>query len=347
MPAEVLERARDELLDWRATGMSVWELPFTGSEFKEIAAAARADLRDLLAVPPHYKLLFMHGGASAQFSLVPMNLLRGKTSADYVETGHWARKAINEARRYCRVNVAASGAGRHFTRLPSRRTWKLRADAAFCHLTSNETADGLEYHWIPDTGAVPLVADMTSSFLSRPIDISRYGLIYAGAQKNIGPAGLTVVIVREDLIGAALAATPSVFDYKVQADSDGRFNTPLTYGIYLAGLVFEWLKARGGLAAMAEASRRKAAKLYAAIDASDFYHCPVAVPDRSRMNVCFGLVEPALVATFSSEAARNGLVNLVGHGAVGGLRASLYNAMPEDGVDALIAFMDDFARAHR
>jgi phosphoserine aminotransferase len=343
MPRPVLEAARDELLDWRGRGHSVWELPFTGADYKRIAAEAQADLRALLNIPADYEVLFMHGGASAQFSVVPLNLLDADGTADYVMTGHWAKKAIVEARRFGAVSVVAEGP-EGFTALPARESWKLNPDADYCHITANETGDGLEYHWTPETGETPLVADMTSNILSRPFDVSRYGLIYAGAQKNIGPAGLCVVIVRRDLVGRARRATPSVFDYQVQIDTDGRFNTPLTYAVYLAGLVFDWLKAEGGVAAMARAAERKSGKLYRAIDGGDFYHCPVAIADRSRMNVCFGLAEPSLEPLFLTEAEAHGLVNLKGHAAIGGIRASLYNAMPEAGVDALVEFMADFAQ---
>ncbi len=347
MPEEVLAQARDEMLDWGGTGMSVMEMPFTGGEFRAIAAAAREDLRELLAIPSGHKLLFMQGGASAQFSLVPMNLLRVKRQADYVETGYWSRKAIAEAARYCRVSVAASAAATGFDRVPPNASWAVSRDAAFCHITSNETADGVEYHWTPETGEVPLVADMTSSFLSRPLDVSRYGLIYAGAQKNIGPSGLTIVIVREDLLGAALPGTPTVFDYKVQADTDSMANTPMTYAIYLAGLVFRWLKRKGGLEAMARINDGKSARLYTAIERSEgFYRCRVVPPDRSRMTVCFTLREDGVTERFLAQAREAGLVNLGGHSAVGAIRAGLFNAMPEGGVEALVEFMDEFARAH-
>jgi phosphoserine aminotransferase len=323
------------------------EMPFTGPEFKAIAAAARDDLRALLGIPSHYALLFTQGGASAQFSLVPMNLLRVKRRADYVETGYWSRKAMAEARRYCEVRVAASGAASGFSCVPPPDAWTVSPDSAYCHITSNETADGLEYHWTPEPGAVPLVADMTSDFLSRPIDVARYGVIYAGAQKNVGPAGLTIVIVRNDLIGAALPGTPSVFEYKVQADQGSMANTPTTWSVYVAGLVFRWLQQRGGLAEMARVNARKAARLYAAIEESrGFYRCRIAPADRSRTIVCFTLREPGLTPAFLAAARERGLVNLEGHPAVGGLRAALFNAMPEAGAAALAGFMDDFARAH-
>lgn len=346
MPREVLAQARDEMLDWRGSGVSVLEMPFTGSEFKEILTRAIEDLRDLLAIPRTYRVLFLQGGAYAHFAMVPMNLLRGRPRADYVETGHWSRRAIGEARRYCGVDVVASGERDDFHRVPPRRTWRLNADAAYCHITTNETAQGLQFHWTPDTGDVPLVADMTADFLSRPIDITRYGLIYASAQKNVGPAGLTIVIVRDDLLGGALPGTPTVFNYTVQADNDSTVNTPPTYAVYVAGLVFQWLKGQGGLPAVARMNRRKSARLYAAIDASGFYRCPVVAADRSLANVCFRLPNESLEAGFLADAGRHGLLNLKGHSAFGGIRASLYNAMPEKGVDALIDFMERFSRRH-
>lgn len=344
MPREVLEQARDELLDWNGTGQSVWEMPFTGPDYRSIAEAAEADLRALLDIPSDYHVLFLQGGASAQFSLVPLNLAGPDDLVDYVETGHWAHRAIGEARRYCRVNVVASNAADGFRALPPRGSWQLSKHAAYCHITSNETANGLEFHSVPDVGEVPLVADMTSNLLSHPIDIARYGLVYAGAQKNIGPAGLTILIVRDDLIGRARPETPTVFNYQVQVESHGRVNTPLTYAIYLAGLVFRWLRECGGLSAIGAVNARKSAKLYDAIDQSAFYECLVARSDRSRMNVCFELADPDLQTDFLEQAAGQGLMNLKGHSAIGGLRASLYNAMPEAGVDALIAFMEDFER---
>ena len=346
MPREVLAQARDEMLDWRATGMSVLEMPFTGPEFGEILARAVDDLRELLAIPRDYRVLFLQGGAYAHMALVPMNLLRGRERADYVETGHWSRRAIAEAQRYCHVDVAASGEADNFTRVPRRQTWRLNPNAAFCHITTNETAQGVQFHWTPKTGEVPLVADMTSDFLSGPVDIARYGLIYASAQKNVGPAGLTIVIVREDLLIEALPGTPTVFDYKVQADNDSRVNTPPTYAVYLAGLIFKWLKDQGGMPAIGRVNRGKSAKLYAAINASDFYRCPVVPADRSRVNVCFRLPDESLEADFLARAHRHGLLNLKGHGVTRGIRASLYNAMPEEGVNALIDFMEEFSRRH-
>ncbi|MCH4564520.1 3-phosphoserine/phosphohydroxythreonine transaminase [Halomonas sp. EGI 63088] len=346
MPREVLLQAQQELLDWRQSGMSVMEMPFTGEEFQTIMRQARQDLRELLGVPADYRILFLQGGASAQFSLLPMNLLPPGATADYVDTGHWSRKAIEEGSRYARINVAASGADHNYRHVPAQARWQLDPGAGYCHITSNETADGLAYHWLPDTGNVPLVADMTSDFLSRPIAIERFGVIYAGAQKNIGPAGLTIVIIRDDLIQPARPETPSAFSYRVQAESEGRFNTPLTYAVYIAGLVFRWLKRQGGLGAIAERNRRKSDRLYDAIDGSDVYVCPQRAADRSRMNACFHLADASLTTEFLRQARQQGLLNLQGHPAVGGLRASLYNAMPDAGVEALIAFMQAFAARH-
>ena len=344
LPEAVLEQARQEMLDWHGSGMSVMEMSHRGKEFIAIAAQAEADLRELMGIPSNYKVLFLQGGASTQFAAVPMNLLRGKGQADYINTGAWSKKAIGEAKRYCTVNVAATAEAENFTAVPAAADWRLDPGAAYLHYTPNETIGGVEFHWIPDSGEVPLVADMSSTILSRPVDVSRYGVIYAGAQKNIGPAGLTVVIVREDLMGETIAGTPTMLDYKVQADNESMYNTPPTYAWYLAGLVFAWVKAQGGLSAIAELNRRKADKLYAAIDGSDFYHSPVAPACRSWMNVPFTLAKPDLDATFLAEAKAVGLVTLKGHRSVGGMRASIYNAMPEAGVDALVAFMADFER---
>lgn len=346
LPDAVLERARAELLDWHGTGMSVMEMSHRGEEFVSIARQAEADLRRLMGIPDDYHVLFLQGGATSQFAMVPMNLLRGRGRADYLDTGLWSRKAIKEARRYCEVNVAASSEAGGYTTIPPRESWRLDPEAAYVHYTPNETIGGVEFHWIPDTGDVPLVADMSSTILSRPIDVSRFGLIYAGAQKNIGPAGLTVVIVRRDLVGETLPGTPTMFDYAAHAEAGSMLNTPPTFAWYLAGLVFQWLLEQGGLEAMAERNRRKAEKLYAAIDASDFYRNPVDPACRSWMNVPFTLADPALDATFLEEAKAAGLVALKGHRSVGGMRASIYNAMPEEGVDRLVEFMQDFERRH-
>jgi phosphoserine aminotransferase len=344
LPEEVLQQASQEMLDWRSSGMSVMEMSHRGEEFMSIAAAAETGLRDLLAVPREYKVLFLQGGATSQFAMVPMNLLRGRSQADYVHTGEWARKAIAEARKFCGVNIAASAEDRKFTYAPRQETWKLSPEAAYVHYTGNETIGGVEFHWIPDTGPVPLVCDLSSSLLSRPLDVGRFGLIYAGAQKNIGPAGLTIVIVHEDLIGHAPASTPSMFDYKVQADHDSMYNTPPTYAVYIAGLVFQWLKRRGGLAEMEKINIAKAQLLYDLLDRSGFYHSPVEKRDRSRMNIPFTLKDPNLDEEFLSQAAKHGLVQLKGHRSVGGMRASLYNAMPMEGVRALVQFMLEFER---
>jgi phosphoserine aminotransferase len=342
LPEPVLRQAASEMLDWNGSGVSVMEVSHRGKEFMALQAGIEADLRELLAIPANYKVLFLQGGAIGQNAIVPMNLLRGKKSADYVNTGAWSVRSIAEAAHYCRVNVAASGEAGGFTSIPKQSEWRLDAGAAYVHICANETIGGVEYHWVPDTGDVPLVADMSSNILSRPIDVSRYGLIYGGAQKNIGPAGLTFVIVREDLLGGALPITPDAFNYTIQAANNSMINTPPTFAIYLAGLVFRWIKEGGGLAAMAERNRAKAALLYGALDASDFYVNRVARDDRSLMNVVFQLPDPALDAPFLEGARAAGLIALKGHRLVGGMRASLYNAMPIEGVQALVAYMKDF-----
>jgi len=344
LPVEVLEQAREELLEWHGSGMSVMEMSHRGKAFVGIAEQAESDLRELLAVPDNYKVLFLQGGATAQFSAVPLNLLRDNDRADYLNTGSWSKKAIAEAQRFCTANVAGSSAEVKFTTVPRQDELQLDPQAAYVHYTPNETIGGVEFPYIPATGDVPLVADMSSTILSRPIDVSRFGIIYAGAQKNIGPAGLTVVIVRDDLIGHARAATPASLDYALQANNGSMYNTPPTYGWYFAGLVFQWLKRNGGLAAMGETNRRKAGKLYAAIDGSSLYSNPVDVECRSWMNVPFVLADAALDGRFLEEAQATGLTTLKGHRSVGGMRASIYNAMPEAGVDALIDFMADFEK---
>jgi phosphoserine aminotransferase len=346
LPESVLLRAQEEMLDWQGSGMCVAEMSHRGKEFMAIAAKAEADLRELLGVPANYKVLFLQGGASTQFAMVPMNLLRGAEGADYLNTGSWSKKAIAEARRYGRVNVAATTEDEHFTRAPKQSELKLKSAAAYLHYTPNETIEGVEFPYVPDCGGTPLVADMSSTLLSRPIDVSRFGVIYAGAQKNIGPAGLTIVIVREDLIGQPLAGTPTMLDYKIQADNDSMYNTPPTYAWYLAGLVFQWMKDLGGLDAMAVINQRKAQLLYRAIDASGFYQNPVAPDARSWMNVPFTLPTPDLDDPFIKGAKAAGLTTLKGHRSVGGMRASIYNAMPEAGVAALVAYMQEFERTH-
>lgn len=346
MPEAVLQQAGEEMLDWHGSGMSVMEMSHRGKDFMDIATRAERDLRELMNIPGHYKVLFLQGGASSQFAMVPVNLLRGRDKADYINTGSWSKKAIAEAKRFCQVNVAASSEEQGFTTIPPQLQWQLDESAAYVHYTPNETIGGVEFHWIPECGAVPLVADMSSTIMSRPVDVSRFGVIYAGAQKNIGPAGLTVVIVREDLIGAAMPGMPAMFDYKIHAENDSMYNTPPTYSWYMAGLVFDRLKQQGGISAIAEINKRKAERLYAAIDASDFYRNPVDPVCRSWMNVPFTLADAELDAQFLEQAAKAGLVALKGHRSVGGMRASIYNAMPEEGIEALVDFMDDFERRH-
>jgi phosphoserine aminotransferase len=344
LPAEVLSRAGDEMLDWRGSGMGVMEMSHRGKEFMGIAAEAEADLRGLLAIPTNYKVLFLQGGATLQFAQVPMNLLAGKGKADYVVTGEWSKKAVKEAKNYCDVAIAATSEDRNFTYAPKQ--WKVRPDAAYVHYCSNETIGGVEFHTVPSTGAVPLVADASSHFLSRPLDVSKFGLIYAGAQKNAGPAGLTFVIVREDLMGKAAKGTPTVMDYKLQADADSMLNTPASYSMYVAGLVFKWLKQQGGLASMEQKNIQKAQLLYDFLDASKFFSSVVAKEDRSRMNVPFTLKNPALDAEFLKGAEARGMVQLKGHRSVGGMRASIYNAMPIEGVQALVTYMKEFEKKY-
>jgi len=346
LPEPVLRQAAAEMLDWHGSGMSVMEMSHRGKEFIEIHAQAESDLRELMNIPKNYKVLFLQGGASAQFAVVPMNLLRGKTQADYTNTGEWSKKAISEAKKYCKVNVAASSEDASFSHVPKQAQWGLDPDAAYVHITSNETIGGVEFHWVPDTGNVPLVADMSSHILSRPMDVSRYGLIYGGAQKNIGPAGVTIVIVRDDLLGQALPVTPTVFNYKTQAENDSMSNTPATYGIYVAGLVFQWLKQLGGLAKMEQINRAKAGLLYDYLDQTEFYQSPVAKDDRSLMNIPFTLRSADLDKAFLKETEAAGLMQLKGHRSVGGMRASIYNAMPIEGVQALVQCMREFERKH-
>lgn len=341
LPDAVLERAKAEFLDYQGQGLSVMEMSHRSKAFVDIAERAEADLRTLLGVDDDYHVLFLQGGASMQFAMVPINL-GGQGTADYVHTGSWGSKAIEEARRVTRVHVAASSAER-FAHIPHASTWRPSPDACFCHITSNETIGGVQFHDFPRTEA-PLVADMSSDFLSRPIDVKRFGLIYAGAQKNVGPAGLCVVVARKDLCGRAPSGTPRILDYAVHAAHDSMFNTPPTYTWYLAGLVFEWLRRLGGVAAIAAVNRRKAAKLYAAIDASNFYSSPVARQDRSLMNVPFTLADPALDTDFLAGAHERRLLHLKGHRSVGGMRASLYNAVSEQAVDELIDYMQVFEK---
>jgi phosphoserine aminotransferase len=342
LPEEVLEQAAAEMLDWRGSGMSVMEMSHRGKQFIEIAAQAEKDLRELLKVAPNYKVLFLQGGARLHFAAVPMNLLGDRKAADYIYTGEWSKLAIREANRFCEVNVAASSEGKSFTYAPEQSSWQLDPASAYVHYVSNETIGGVEFHWVPDTGKVPLVADASSHFLSRPLDVSKFGLVYAGAQKNVGPAGLVIVIVREDLLGKAMQGTPTVLDYKVQAEADSMSNTPASYAWYVSGLVFQWLKKQGGLAAIEKKNIAKAKLLYDYLDSSSFFKNPVRKSDRSRMNIPFTLADPKLDAEFLKGAEERGMVQLKGHRAVGGMRASIYNAMPIEGVKRLVEYMKEF-----
>ncbi len=344
LPLEVLQQAQAELVNWHGSGMSVMEMSHRGKEYMSIQADAEADLRELMGIPANYKVLFLQGGASLQFAMVPMNLLRGKASADYLNTGEWSKKAIKEAKKYGAVNVVASSEDKNFSYAPAQSVWKLDPNAAYLHITQNETIGGVEIFGTPDTGAVPLVSDMSSNILSRPIDVSKFGLIYAGAQKNIGPAGLTIVIVREDLLGQTVAGTPTMMDYAIQAENDSMYNTPPTYAVYIAGLVFKMLKAKGGLAAMEKVNRAKAQILYDVLDASSFYSSPVARENRSLMNIPFTLKDAALDEEFLKGAKDRGMIQLKGHRSVGGMRASIYNAMPVAGVQALADWMKEFEK---
>lgn len=346
LPLEVLEQIRADIPDWSGTGMSVMEVSHRGKDFVAVAEQAEADIRELLQIPANYKVLFLQGGATLQFAMVPLNLSAAGQTVDYVNTGTWSKKAISEAGKFANVNVVADSSDKNFTYIPDENSWNLSDDAAYLHYTPNETIAGVEFHFVPDSGDTPLVADMSSTILSRPIDVSRFGVIYAGAQKNIGPAGITLAIVREDLIDKSRLDAPTLLTYKAFAEAGSMTNTPPTFAWYVAGLVFDYLKRRGGLSAMAEVNGRKAAKLYAAIDASDFYTNPVDPVARSWMNVPFILRDPSLDSTFLLESAQAGLTNLKGHRSVGGMRASIYNATTEQAVDALIGFMESFEKAN-
>ena len=346
LPDAVLERVRDDIPDWNGTGMSVMEVSHRSRDFMAVAAKAEQDLRDLLAIPVNYSVLFTQGGATLQFAMVPLNLSEQGDTVDYVLTGSWSRKAIGEAETYCNVNIVADGTAGNFTYIPPQESWRRSDDAAYIHYTPNETIAGVEFHYIPDVGHPPLVADMSSTILSRPVDISQFGVIYAGAQKNIGPAGLTLVIVRNDLLSIARSSMPTLLRYSVYVESDSMSNTPPVFAWYVAGLVFEHLLEQGGLSAIAEINERKSAKLYAAIDNSDFYSNSVLDNCRSRMNVPFALKDPSLDGKFLTESTAAGLTNLKGHRSVGGMRASIYNAVPEAAVDALIEFMTEFEQAN-
>ena len=346
LPEAVLTIASSEMLDWRGSGMSVMEMSHRGKEFIGIANKAESDLRKLLAIPSNYKILFLQGGALGENAIVPMNLVRGRSVADYVHTGEWSRKSIKEAKKYCTVNIAASAEDADFTYVPAQATWKLTSDAAYIHVCTNETIGGVEYQWTPETGDVPLVADMSSHILSRAIDVTKYGVIYGGAQKNVGPAGLTLVIVRDDLLDRALPYTPSAFHWQEQAAADSMVNTPPTYAIYIAGLVFEWLLGEGGVPAMERKNIAKSALLYDYLDTTRFYRSPARKEDRSRMNVRFHLQDASLDEFFLKGAKAAGMDQLKGHRAVGGMRASIYNAMPIEGVRALVSYMKDFERRY-
>ncbi len=342
LPKEVLKQAQSEMLDWNGTGMSVMEMPFTSDEFKSIAIQAETNLRLLLDLPDNYHILFMQGGAYGHFSLLAMNLLGKNKQADYVQTGHWSSRAINEAKRYGDINIVASSEESGFEHIPEQSEWNLNNKAAYCHFTSNETANGVQFHWTPETNDIPLIADVTSDFLSRKIDVSKYGMLYASAQKNIGIAGLSIVIIREDLLDQSMDVTPTVFNYGKQAKNNSRVNTLPTYSIYISGLIFRWLLELGGLDNVENMNKQKAGALYAAIDNDEQYYCVVNKADRSTVNICFNLKNKSMESTFLKEASNMGLINLKGHGARGGIRASIYNAMPQSGVDTLIDFMQDF-----
>ncbi|WP_394562012.1 3-phosphoserine/phosphohydroxythreonine transaminase [Aquipseudomonas alcaligenes] len=346
LPTAVLQRAQAEMLDWQGRGLSVMEMSHRSDEYVAIAEKAEQDLRDLLAIPTDYKVLFLQGGASQQFAEIPLNLLPEDGTADYIETGIWSKKAIEEARRYGNVNVAASAKGYDYFAIPGQNEWQLSKDASYVHYASNETIGGLQFDWIPQVGDTPLVVDMSSDILSREVDVSKFGLIYAGAQKNIGPSGLVVAIIREDLLGRARSVCPTMLNYKIAADNGSMYNTPATYSWYLSGLVFEWLKEQGGVAAMEQRNKAKKDLLYKAIDASDFYSNPIQASARSWMNVPFRLADEKLDKAFLAGADARGLLNLKGHRSVGGMRASIYNATGLDAVEALVAYMAEFEKEH-
>ncbi|BBB23801.1 phosphoserine aminotransferase [Isorropodon fossajaponicum endosymbiont JTNG4] len=343
LPTQVLKQMQDELLEYGNAHASVMEISHRGGDFMAMAKKSEQDLRDLMGIPSHYKVLFLQGGASAQFSMVPINLLQGKTKANYAHTGHWSKKAIAEGKRYCEVNICTDSSDNKYTNIDAFENWNIDPDGAYLHYTPNETIAGLEFDYVPEVG-MPLVADMSSSILSREVDVSKYGVIYAGAQKNIGIAGLTIVIVREDLMGNVVANQPVLFDYTTQANNDSMYNTPSTYPWYVASRVFEWLKQQGGLSAIAKINQTKAKTLYDAIDGSDFYSNPVAIKYRSRMNVTFLLADESLNGLFLEKAAANNLITLKGYRSVGGMRASIYNAMPQEGINELVNFMKAFEK---
>ncbi len=344
LPVDVMVKAQEEFTNWHGTGMSIMEMSHRSEEFIAVAAQAEQDLRDLLDIPANYRVLFLQGGATSQFAMVPLNLLRGKNSADYLHTGLWSGKALKEATRFCKINVAASSEENNFTSIPDPDTWKLSKDAAYVYCTDNETIHGVEFHYVPETGDIPLVSDMTSNLLSKPLDVKRYGIIFAGAQKNVGPAGLVVVIIREDLLGNAEKNIPSMFDYALHDKEQSMLNTPPTFGWYIAGLVFQWVKANGGVKEMQNLAKQKSRLLYDFIDSTDFYNNQVDPCCRSAMNVPFTLRDNKLEGLFLEQSREAGLLALAGHRSVGGMRASIYNAMPVEGVTALIDFMQNFAK---
>ena len=344
LPLSVLQQVQAEMLDWHGSGMSVMEMSHRDKPFMSIATAAERDLRELLGIPSSYKVLFLQGGATALFAFIPMNILRGKTAVDYVINGSWGKKAAKEAGKYAKVNVAAKCADEKYTQVPPRSGWKLDPGAAYVHYTPNETIEGVEFHDVPDVGGVPLVGDFSSNFLSRPVAVDKHGLVYAGAQKNAGPAGLTFAIVREDLLGEVHPALPSVFEFKTVAENESMLNTPPCFAWYVSGLVFQWIKAQGGLEGMGRINQRKSSLLYDYLDSEPFYRSPVDKAARSRMNVVFTLADSALDTDFLSGAQKADLIGLKGHRSVGGMRASLYNAMPEAGVQALVDYMKDFVK---
>lgn len=345
LPEPVLQRAREEMMDWRGAGVSVMEMSHRGKEFLSIAENCESNFRELMGIPSDYQLLFLQGGATSQFAMIPINLLKDRDSALYVCSGSWSKKAIGEATRFCRVIVAASSEQEGFSTIPPVLSWNLDPSAAYLHYTSNETIGGVEFQEIPEVGSVQLVADMSSNILSRMVDVTRFGLIYAGAQKNLGPSGITVVIVRQDLIGETGPNVPSMFDYRLHAENQSMLNTPPTYNWYILGLVLEWINGEGGIEAIEDRNIRKAAKLYSAIDASSFYSNAIDPKYRSRMNIPFLLADRNLEDKFLQNAKQEGLVGLKGHRSVGGMRASIYNAMPESGVAALVSFMEEFERS--
>jgi phosphoserine aminotransferase len=345
LPKPVLARAQAEMLDWHGSGMSVMEMSHRGKEFTGILAKTEADLRTLLSVPDNYKVLFLQGGAIAENAMIPLNLLNGK-AADYAVTGGWSKRSVDDASAYGKIHVVASTESKQYRHVPPFSDWQLNKDAAYLHICTNETMSGVEFDGLPEAGNVPIVADMSSHILSRVIDVSQYGVIYGGAQKNIGPAGLCIVIVREDLLDRASPLTPAVFNWKIQAENQSMINTPPTYSIYIAGLVFEWLLAQGGVPAIEQQNIEKAALLYDYIDSTDFYSNKVALNNRSRMNIPFFLADESLNDAFLKGAEASGLLQLKGHRAVGGMRASIYNAMPIAGVQALVSYMQAFEQAH-